>query len=85
MILQSAELSPSQKAAIEEKVGRKLEDAENIVLCGGTPKVANSVERENALLAMRYRLALLDPRQRRMSIEEWTAALLGETVGKLPA
>jgi hypothetical protein len=84
MILQSAELSPSQKAAIEEKVGRKLLDAENIVLCGGNPKVANSADRQNAVLQMRQQLSLLDRSQRRMSIEEWTAALLGETGNKLP-
>jgi hypothetical protein len=34
MILQSVELSPNQKAAIEETLGRKLQDPENIVLCG---------------------------------------------------
>ena len=33
MILQTAQLSPSQKAAIEEKVGRELTAQENIVFC----------------------------------------------------
>jgi hypothetical protein len=32
MILQSAELSPSQRASIEQSVGRKLHDQENVVL-----------------------------------------------------
>ena len=78
MIQQSAELSPSQMAAIEQKVGRKVLDGENIVLCGGNPKVTSPVDRENAVLEMRYQLSLLDRSQRRMSIEEWTDALLSE-------
>ncbi|HEY6488179.1 MAG: hypothetical protein WCC26_03195 [Terracidiphilus sp.] len=85
MILQSAELSPSQKAAIEEKVGRKLQNAENIVLCGGTPRVANSANRENAVLQMRYQLAQLDPSQRRVSMEDCIAALLGDAGTELTA
>jgi hypothetical protein len=85
MILQSAELSPSQKAAIEEKVGRKLLETENIVFCGGNPKVASAADRQNAVLQMRHQLTLLDRSQRRMSIEEWTEALLGETGSELPA
>ena len=76
MILQTVELSPSQRAAIEEKVGRKLHEQENIVLCGGTAKVASAEARENAAQQMRHRLVLLDPSERRMSIEECASALL---------
>jgi len=76
MILQTAELSPQQKAAIEKMVGRKLQDQENIVLCGGQPKVASAEERQSAAERMRYQLYLLDQSERRMSIEECAAALL---------
>jgi len=76
MILQTAELTPNQRAAIERKVGRKLQDQENIVLCGGRPKVASVEERQSAAERMRYQLFLLDPSERRMSIEDFAAALL---------
>jgi len=85
MILQPAELTPSQKAAIEEKVGRKLQDTENIVLCGGTPKVACASERQNSVLQMRYQLDLLDRSQRRMSIEDCMAALLEQSGAEMSA
>jgi hypothetical protein len=85
MILQPAELTPSQKAAIEETVGRKLQDTENIVLCGGTPKVASVVQRQNSVLQMRYQLDQLDRSQRRMSIEDCMAALLEQSGPELPA
>jgi hypothetical protein len=76
MILQTAELSPRQRAAIENMVGRKLQDQENVVLCGGRPKVASAEERQHAADRMRYQLFLLDPSERRMSIEDYAAALL---------
>ncbi|HSZ16041.1 MAG TPA: hypothetical protein VK764_03000 [Terracidiphilus sp.] len=85
MILQPAELTPSQKAAIEETAGRKLQDTENIVVCGGTPKVASFVERQNSVLQMRYQLDLLDRSQRRMSIEDCMAAMLEQSGTELPA
>jgi hypothetical protein len=69
MILQTAGLSPSQKAAIED----------------GAPRIADATQRENALLKMRHQLALLDLSQRRMSIEEWMASLMGEADAELPA
>ena len=76
MILQTTQLSPSQKAAIEAKVGRRLQDQENVVLCGGEAKVARAQERENAAQQMRYQLYLLDQSERRMSIEDCAALLL---------
>ena len=79
MILQTAELSASQRAAIEEMAGRKLQDRENVVLCGGSAKVANMDERQNAAERMRYQLYLLDRSERRMSIEDCAAALLEKT------
>jgi hypothetical protein len=83
MILQTAELTPTQRAAIENMVGRKLQDQENIVLCGGRPKVASMEERQHAADRMRYQLFLLDPSERRMSIEDYAAALLEKS--EMPA
>jgi 50S ribosomal subunit-associated GTPase HflX len=85
MILQTSELSPSQKASLEETAGRKLLDGENIVCCGGTLKVASETARQNAALQMRYQLSLLDRSERRMSIEDCMAALMGDTEAELTA
>jgi fructose-1-phosphate kinase PfkB-like protein len=85
MILQAAQLSPSQEAAIEEQVGRQLTAQDNIVLCGGTPKMASAASRENALQQMRYRLALCDASQRRLSIADMMDAVLGESGAEVPA
>ena len=85
MILQTLELSPNQKAAIEETLGRKLQDQENIVLCGNKLKIASVAERESAAQKMRYQLFLLDQSQRRMSIEDCVAALLEKSEGQLSA
>ena len=85
MILQTVQLSPNQKAAIEESLGRKLHDQENIVLCGNKLKVASLADRENAAQQMRYQLFLLDQSQRRMSIEDCVAALLEKSESKLTA
>jgi hypothetical protein len=84
MILQTAGVSPSQNAAIEDEAGRSFHDLEHVVLRGRTPK-AEAAQRENALLKMRHQLALLDLSQRRMSIEEWMASLMGEADAELPA
>jgi fructose-1-phosphate kinase PfkB-like protein len=84
MTLQTAQLSPSQKSAIEEQVGRQLTAQENIVLCGGTPKVASATDHENAIREMRYRLALCDASQRRLSIADMMDALLGEGGAEVP-
>lgn len=78
MILQSTELSPRQRAAVERIAGRTLQNPENILVSGGTPKVASIEERQRAADRMRYQLYLIDPSERRMSIEDWAAALLGE-------
>jgi len=83
MILETTQLSPNQRAAIETTVGRKLHDHENIVLCGGRPKVASTEERQHAANRMRYQLYLLDPSERRMSIEDCAAALLEKS--EMPA
>ena len=53
-----------------------VQDHENVVLCGGKAGAAGAQERENAALQMRYQLYLLDPSERRMSIEDCAAALL---------
>ncbi len=81
MIVQTTELSPSQKTAIEQAVGRKLQQQENIVLCGGRPRVASAAERQQAAELMRYQLFLLDPSERRLSIEDYAAALLEKSEG----
>lgn len=85
MTLQSVELSPKQKAAIEDSLGRKLQDQENIVLCGNKLKVASVADRQDAAQKMRYQLFLLDQSQRRMSIEDCVADLLERSEAKLPA
>jgi hypothetical protein len=76
MILQTTQLSPSQKATIEAKVGRRLQDQEKVVLCGGQAWVASADKREDAAQEMRYQLYLLDQSERRMSIEDCAAVLL---------
>ncbi len=76
MILQTVELMPNQKAAIEEVAGRELQLQENMVLRRGAQSGANAQERREATEQMRYHLYLLDRSQRRMSIEDFMAALL---------
>jgi len=85
MIVQTTQLSPSQKADIEQKVGRELTAQENIVFCCGAPKVASAAERESAVQQMRSQLALRDTSQRRLSIADSMALLLGDTGTELPA
>jgi hypothetical protein len=63
-------LSPNQRAAIETVAGRKLQ-------------VASADERQHAADRMRYQLYLLDPSERRMSIEDCAAALLEKS--EMPA
>jgi hypothetical protein len=79
MILQSAELSPSQRAVIEQSVGRKLQDQENIMLCSTGPKVASEVSRRQAVEQMRHQLYILDRSSRRESIEDCIAAILEQS------
>ena len=79
MILQTTQLSPSQKASIETMAGRRLQDQENVVLCRGKARVASAQERGNAARQMRIQLYLLDPSERRMSIEECAAALMKDS------
>lgn len=67
MILQNAELPPSQKTALE---------ANAAVLYSGSAKAAGAAERENAVLQMRHQLSLLDRSERRLSIADSMAAML---------
>jgi len=76
MILQTGEPSPSQSAALEKMVGRKIQNQKNAPLWGSKAKVASAAEREQSARQMRYQLYLLDPSERRMSIEDCAAALL---------
>jgi hypothetical protein len=85
MILQSAELSPSQRATMEQSVGRKLHEQENIVLCGTGPKVASEASRQQAVQQMRHQLYILDRADRRMSIEDCVAAILEQSGTGSPA
>jgi threonine aldolase len=84
MILQSAELTPSQKAAIESSIGRTLEARENVVVCGTKAHVASNDLRQAATSQMCQRLNRLDRAQRRMSIEEITAEILERSPADLP-
>jgi hypothetical protein len=77
MIAQT-QLSPSQRTAVEPQAGRR----ENI---DGMPKTTSAAERENAVHQMRSRLALLDASQRRLSIGDSMALMLGDTGTELPA
>jgi hypothetical protein len=72
MILQTVELLPTQKAAIEEKVGGK----ESIVRGSVNAMAAKDSDRQDAAQLMRYQLYLLDRSQHRMSIEDYTDLLL---------
>ena len=72
MILQTVEVSPSQKPAIEDKVGGER----GIVPCCGGAAVAKAAERLAAAQQMRYQLYLLDRSQHRMSIEDYMDLLL---------
>jgi hypothetical protein len=72
MILQSAELPPSQNAAIKDSMGLPA-------------KVASPEDRQQAANQMRYQLYLLDRSERRMSIEDCMAAMLEQAGTELPA
>ena len=84
MILQTAELSPNEKADLELTLGRPLQEQENIVLCGGRPKTSQPADRQHAAEQMRYQLYLLDRSQHRLSIADCMAAML-EQSNELPA
>ena len=71
MIPQSKEVSPGQKAAIENAVSRRLQNQENTV--------ASLAARQQAAELMRHQLCLLDPSERRMSIEDYAAVLLEQS------
>lgn len=73
MILQTEELSPNQKAGIEN-MGRKPQQ-----------KAASAADRQTAAEQMRYQLYLLDRSQHRMSIEDCMAALLEKSGTEFPA
>jgi hypothetical protein len=87
MILQTVEMSSSEKASIEEERAghefpghefqdREFQDRDNLTPGRGAARIVDTAARQIATQQMRYQLSLLDRSQRRMSIEEWTAALL---------
>jgi hypothetical protein len=84
MILGTGKLSSSRKAALEELADRDLRDREKITFCGGTLKIATAEERQTAAALMRHQLYLLDKSQRRMSIEDFAAALLENSAAEIP-
>jgi 50S ribosomal subunit-associated GTPase HflX len=79
MIVQSTEMSPNQRASIERRVGRELQDQQNIVLSGGAPRMSSAANRQLAADQMRHQLYLLDRSQHRMSIEDSMAAILEQS------
>lgn len=85
MILQTTDLSSNQKADLEQTLGRKLQDQENIVLCGGQPKISAPANRQHAAEQMRYQLYLLDRSQHRLSIADCMAAILEQSSSEQPA
>lgn len=62
MILSSSEFSTNQQASLEPSRTRSLQDS--------------PAERQSAAEQMRHQLWMLDPSERRMSIEDYAAALL---------
>ncbi len=76
MLLQAAELSPSQKAAFEELMGRKLLDQETLLLCASAPRGASTPEQRAAMEQRRQLLEAADCSQRRITDEEYEASLL---------
>jgi hypothetical protein len=72
MILQTVEVLPGQKAAIEEKV----KGGESIVCGSCRTMAARDADRQAAVQQMRYQLYLLDRSQHRMSIEDYADLLL---------
>lgn len=85
MILQSVQLSPSQKVVIEELVGRPLLDNESISLCAGGAALQSSPRPSSARDDMRRLLDCLDRAERRMSVEDCEAALLESAEKEAPA
>lgn len=85
MILQTAQLSPNQRAVIEELVGRKLLDHETFSLCAcGGPELSDP-RRETPADKTRRLLAAMDCSERRMTDAEWADALLGAAGREYPA
>lgn len=70
MILQPVEQSPNQKAAIEELVGREIQNQQRTVI-RKVQKVPSVLDHQAAVDEMRYQLYLLDRSQRRPSIEDY--------------
>jgi hypothetical protein len=76
MILQPADLSPSQKSAIEASMGSTVEAPESAVVLGAKTYGVSDDLRLAATDQMRHRLSVLDRSQRRMSIEEIASEML---------
>jgi len=72
MIFESATLSPSQKIAMEELVGRELQENETITLCVYTPRMAATSAPEPA---RRFRGAI-NFSGRRLTDAEYEEAIL---------
>ena len=71
MILQPLEQSPNQKAAIEELVGRELQNQQQSLRRSKAQKLPSVLDHQAAVDQMRYQLYLLDRSQRRPSIEDY--------------
>ena len=77
MILQPLEQSPNQKAAIEELVGRDLQNQPG-TSTRKVQKIPSVLDHQAAVDQMRHHLYLLDRSQRRPSIEDYIESFLGK-------
>lgn len=81
MILHPESSSSSRKPAINELVGAGFPSN----CAPHMPGAANPQDRLSSAMQMRHRLYMLDPSERRMSIEECVAAVLERSSNDLPA
>jgi hypothetical protein len=76
MIAQAPQLSPNQKAAIDDIVGRDLENPPKNLTRRAALKPLTVGDHQVAVDQMRYQLYLLDRSQRRPSIEDYISDFL---------
>jgi hypothetical protein len=81
MLLLPKSSSSSRTPAIDELGGAEFSSRGAALFCDA----ANAQERTSAAMQMRHRLYMLDPSERRLSIEECVAAVLERSAGNLHA
>jgi hypothetical protein len=81
MILYPESSSSNRTGAIDELVGAGFSSNGAAFFSNA----ANAQQRMSAAIEMRHRLYLLDPSERRLSIEDCVAAVLEQSTGTLQA